>query len=344
MEEGQNKAPNSSHSSPATLDGSKNGPGQANTGGVFVHPNGIVEPGAHVEAGTRVWAFAHVLPGARLGEDCNICDHVFVENDVVIGNRVTVKSGVQLWDGIRLEDDAFIGPNATFTNDLFPRSKQYGEPVKTIVRRGASIGANATILAGVVVGRNAMVGAGAVVTGNVPPNAIVTGNPARIVGYVSSDSPNRIRATPDQEIRDGTRVPAAKIYELPSVADLRGNLSVAEFDEHLPFSPKRYFLVYNVPSQEVRGEHAHRNLHQFLVCIKGSCSVVIDDGTNRDEVVLDRPNLGLHLPPMIWATQYKYTPDAVLMVLASDKYDPNDYIRDYDAYLEEMKQHATQDG
>src|SRR6187431_1820384 len=139
----------------------------------FVHPQALCES-ASIGAHTRVWAFAHVLPGARIGADCNICDHVFIENDVVLGDRVTVKCGVQLWDGLRAGDDVFIGPNATFTNDQFPRSKQRpSEFLRTVVSRKASIGANATILPGVTIGQNAMVGAGAVVTRDVPANAIV---------------------------------------------------------------------------------------------------------------------------------------------------------------------------
>jgi dTDP-4-dehydrorhamnose 3,5-epimerase-like enzyme len=101
----------------------------------------------------------------------------------------------------------------------------------------------------------------------------------------------------------------------------------------LPFEPKRYFIVFDVKSKEVRGEHAHRRLHQFLVCVKGSCSVVVDDGKNREEYQLDQPNLGIYLPPMVWAIQYKYTADAILLVLASDIYDPMDYIRDYDEFI-----------
>jgi UDP-2-acetamido-3-amino-2,3-dideoxy-glucuronate N-acetyltransferase len=114
---------------------------------------------------------------------------------------------------------------------------------------------------------------------------------------------------------------------------LRGSLSVAEIGKGLPFLPRRYFLVYDVPSRETRGEHAHRTIHQFLVCTHGACAVVLDNGQQRQEILLDRPTLGLHIPPMVWATQYKYTSDTVLLVLASAEYDASDYIRDYEEFL-----------
>jgi acetyltransferase-like isoleucine patch superfamily enzyme len=153
-------------------------------GDPFIHPQAIVETTA-VGEDTRIWALAYVLAGARIGRDCNVCSHVFIEGDVVVGDRVTVKSGVQLWDGVRLEDDVFVGPNATFTNDLFPRSKSRPERfLETRVAAGASVGANATILAGVTIGSGAMVGAGAVVTRSVPPKAVVAGNPARVLRYL----------------------------------------------------------------------------------------------------------------------------------------------------------------
>jgi len=302
------------------------------------HANAIVET-ENVGAGTRIWAFVHVLPGALIGADCNLCDHVFIENDVVVGDRVTIKSGVQLWDGVRIEDDVFIGPNATFTNDRFPRSKQYPEKYAvTVIQKGASIGANATILPGVTVGRNAMVGAGSVVTKDIPPNAIVAGNPARIVHYVVQNRSESIQVLKSPEKLESLPVPTAKVIEFPEIFDLRGKLTFAEFPGPLPFEPKRFFLVYEVPGKDVRGEHAHRELHQFLVCIKGSCAVVVDDGQNRCEVALDRPTLGLHVPPMVWATQYKFTSDAVLLVLASDVYKAEDYIRNYEEYLELVSQ------
>jgi UDP-2-acetamido-3-amino-2,3-dideoxy-glucuronate N-acetyltransferase len=131
-------------------------------------------------------------------------------------------------------------------------------------------------------------------------------------------------------------VRGVKLYELPYFADFRGSLSFAEFPGRLPFLPKRYFLTYNVPSREVRGEHAHRQCHQFLVCVAGNCSVIVDDGTKRAETVLDRPTLGIHIPPMIWSVEYKHSPQTVLMVLASDVYQPDDYIRDYDRFRQEL--------
>jgi len=301
--------------------------------GYFRHPNALVESQT-IGPGTRVWAFAHVLPSARIGRDCNICDHVFIENDVVIGDRVTIKCGVQIWDGIALEDDVFVGPNATFTNDRFPRSKHFLEDhPRTVVRKGASIGANATILPGISIGEKAMVGAGAVVVRDVPTNAIVIGNPARITGYVDS-------------VRIAERVPAMgtgipqfgavkgpKVYQMPIVTDLRGSISVGEVGRNLPFVPKRYFTVFNVPGEEVRGAHAHRICHQFLVCVRGRVTVMADDGLSREEILLDTPAVGIHLPPMVWGVQYKYSADAVLLVLASEAYDAQDYIRDYDQFL-----------
>ena len=303
---------------------------------VSIHTHALCES-KHVGAGTRIWAFAHILPNARIGQDCNICDHVFIENDVTLGNRVTVKCGVQLWDGVRLEDDVFVGPNATFTNDIYPRSKKQPPTfASTVVRNGASIGANATILPGLTIGANAMVGAGAVVTRTVPPNAIVAGNPAKIVGYTGTRGPQPAehkRNDSDAFSVQATSVKGVTLHNLREVKDMRGNLSVAEFGDDIPFEAKRFFLVYGVPSLEIRGEHAHRECKQFLIAVKGKVHVVADDGHCRAEFVLDRPNLGLYLPPMTWGIQYRYSPDAVLLVLTSEHYDTADYLRDYDAFL-----------
>jgi carbonic anhydrase/acetyltransferase-like protein (isoleucine patch superfamily) len=256
---------------------------------------------------------------------------------VVIGNRVTIKCGVQIWDGVRLEDDVFIGPNATFTNDAFPRSRPDSWKLETtVVREKASIGAGAIILPGLIIGKNAMVGAGAVVTREVPANAIVVGNPARITGYVSSvksGDAGTFWLGDDMPPVHHSLVRGVTVYRMPIIEDIKGKLSFAEYGQFLPFVTHRYFLVYDVPSREVRGEHAHKELHEFLVCVRGSCAVYVDDGEHREEIVLDAPNVGLHLPPMTWTVQYKYSPDALLLVMASDIYDTDDYIRDYDGYL-----------
>jgi UDP-2-acetamido-3-amino-2,3-dideoxy-glucuronate N-acetyltransferase len=288
----------------------------------FVHELGLCES-TRVGEGTRIWAFAHVLPGAVIGEEVNVCDYVFIENDVVVGDRVTIKCGVQLWDGIRLADDVFIGPNVTFTNDAFPRSKHYPASfATTVVERGASIGGGAVILPGVRIGTGAMVGAGSVVTSDVPAHAVVVGNPATIVRYVEDQRP------------EPPAVPAVTEAAGPTLArDMRGSLMALELESQLPFVPRRFFCVYGVPSRKVRGQHAHRQCHQYLVALAGSVTCLVDDGVSRRTVTLDDPGTGLHIPPMTWGTQYDYSPDAVLAVFASHPYDADDYIRDYQEFV-----------
>lgn len=153
-----------------------------------IHPLSDVQT-PHVGAGTRIWQFCVVLPGARIGKDCNVNAQCLIENDVLIGDRVTVKSGVQLWDGLHIEDDVFIGPNVTFTNDRYPRSRQRPPSFEpTVIRKRASIGANATVLCGVIIGEGAMVGAGSVVTRDVPAGELWVGNPARSRGRAPAPS------------------------------------------------------------------------------------------------------------------------------------------------------------
>lgn len=300
----------------------------------FIHPLADVSAEL-IGAGSRVWQYVVILPGATIGHECNICAHCLIEGDVVIGDRVTVKSGVQLWDGLRVGNDVFIGPNASFANDRFPRSRRRPEKfLQTILEDGASIGAGAIILPGITIGANAMVAAGAVVTRSVPPNAVVVGNPARIVGYVDAEQEASGYLSADRRETGTveTRVAGVGLYQMPRVADIRGSLTVGEFERTIPFAVRRYFMVFDVPSAETRGEHAHRECHQFLICVRGSCAVVADDGHNRQEFLLDKPDVGIHLPPMIWGIQYKYSADAVLLVFASHYYDSADYIRDYSEF------------
>ena len=136
----------------------------------------------NIPSNTNIWQYCVILPNAKIGNNCNICSHCFIENDVVIGNNVTIKCGVQIWDGIEIEDDVFIGANVTFTNDLYPRSKNPDwKLLKTRICKGASIGAGSTILPGIEIGENAMIGAGSVITKNVPAGEVWVGNPARFV-------------------------------------------------------------------------------------------------------------------------------------------------------------------
>ncbi|WP_441280320.1 WxcM-like domain-containing protein [Tardiphaga sp. 862_B3_N1_1] len=289
---------------------------------------------------TTVWQYVVVLAGAQIGSDTNICSHCFIENDVVIGDRVTIKSGVQLWDGLRVGNDVFIGPNVSFTNDKFPRSKRYPDAfLKTRIEDSASIGAGAVILPGVTIGRGAMVGAGSVVTKSIPPHSIVFGSPARIKGYVDSlpnseSGPALPGATPEIGAVECLSVKNVTIHRMERFEDIRGTLSVGNFSSEIPFEPKRYFLVFDVPSIETRGQHAHHRCHQFLICVRGSCSVVVDDGHNRADVRLNSPSKGIYLPPMVWGVQYNFSSDAALLVFASDAYDTNDYIRSYSEFVE----------
>jgi acetyltransferase-like isoleucine patch superfamily enzyme len=168
------------------------------------HPTAITES-TNIGKGTRIWAFVHISKDVHIGTNCNICDHCFIEDTVRIGNNVTVKSGIYMWKGVVIEDNVFLGPNVVFTNDIRPRSKQYKEPITTLIRQGASIGANSTLLAGITVGKYAMTGMGSVVTCNIPDFALYFGNPARFKGWIDEKGNklvkknNNIWESPDGE-------------------------------------------------------------------------------------------------------------------------------------------------
>ncbi len=173
--------------------------------------------------GTNIWQFCIVLPDAQIGCNCNICAHVLIENDVVIGNNVTVKSGVQIWDGVTIEDDVFIGPNVTFTNDLIPRSKQYPHSfAKTIIKRGASIGANSTLVAGHIIGEYAFIGAGSVVTKDVPDYTVWYGNPAVCVGTITKEGV-MIKTNKLNNVKGGGKILLSHNFQLCLLGALRNS-------------------------------------------------------------------------------------------------------------------------
>lgn len=301
--------------------------------GIRLHPASVVET-AEIGAGTSVGAFSRIAAGARIGRRCQIRDHVSVSSGAIVGDDAVLHDGCRVAGGVIVEDGAVLGPGVVTMSSPSPAGGSETRPTRIGTR--AAVGANATIVAGVTIGPRAVVGAGAVVTRNVPADAVVAGNPARITGYAGltpQRPPAPVAQPPQQPGACATRVRGVTFHFLPLVEDLRGNLAIGETGRQVPFEVRRFFLVFGVEDQKIRGEHAHRRLHQFLVCVHGSCHFVADDGENREEFVLDRPNFGLYVPPMIWGVQYKYTPDAVLLVLASDYYDPADYIRDYTEFL-----------
>lgn len=294
-----------------------------------IHSSALCESD-QVGAGSSIQAFAHIAPGVRVGRNCTVGGHAWIGAGAVLGDRVVLEGGARIAEGVRLDDDVFVGPNATIGHD--PSDPGRTGAAVTVILEGARIGANVTILAGLTIGARARLAPGSVVTRSVPANAIVVGNPAQIVGYGSVSETQRVKAG-DEAATRATSVRGVTLHQMREVEDMRGNLSVAELGREVPFEVKRYFLVYGVPNMEVRGEHAHLQCHQFLIAVKGSLHVVADDGRQREEFVLDRPSLGLHLPPMTWGTQDRYSADAVLLVLASHHYDAADYVRNHDRFL-----------
>ncbi len=306
---------------------------------LLVHPTAEVHSDG-VDKSTEVSQFCVIFDGAKIGAGSSVGSHCVIEKNVTIGERVKVNSGVQIWNGISIANDVFIGPNVTFAKDSHMESNQV---FNTVIEDGASIAGGATLMPGITIGKGASIAAGAVVTKSVPANTIVEGNPARVVGYVNGAAETesdkienvvKLNSVPLRGDQASVSLGAsgALVKRLKFVDDLRGNLSVGEFPSDIPFNPKRYFLVFDVPNQEVRGSHAHKECEQFLVCIKGSVNVIVDDGNLRSEVVLDSPDLGVYIPPLVWGTQYGYSEDAVLLVFASHTYDDLDYIRDYDEF------------
>lgn len=245
---------------------------------------------------------------SSVGRDCIISPTAEIEDGVSIGTRAILDA-----DGIR-------------------------------IRSGARLDAGCIIGANVTVGYRAWVRAGSVVLHSVPANAIVEGNPAQVVGYQPTSTKDTVPIPKLIDIHSFNHldrrpcmlpldVGKSALYLMRQVTDPRGSLTVGEVPTEVPFIPKRYFAVYDVPSSELRGEHAHKECEQFLLCLNGSVRVLLDDGLRRCEVILDRPEMGVFMPAMIWGTQYRYSRDTVLLVFASMPYSADDYVRDYEEFM-----------
>lgn len=250
-----------------------------------------------------------------------------------MSTRNTYSSDCIIPAGARIETGVTLGQRVILAGD------------DIVVRSNARLDAACVIGDGVTIGQGAWVRAGAVVLRSIPPNAIVEGNPGHVVGYVECviqgqrPDPRHIDIHNFGNLPRPARIPlevaGSALYLMRSLADTRGSLTVGEVPTEVPFSPARYFVVFGVPSIELRGEHAHKACQQFLICLHGSCRVLLDDGDRRCEVTLDRPDMGIFMPEMIWGTQYRYSPDAVLLVFASQPYEADDYLRTYDEFLAE---------
>jgi len=235
--------------------------------------------------------------------------------------------------GTKIDPTVTIGRGVVFAGDGI------------VIRANARLDAACVIGEGVTIGQGAWVRAGAVVLGSVPANAIIEGNPARVVGYLNRaefdgrPAPRLVEALALGNVERPARVPldvgGAAVYLMRRVVDARGSLTVGEVPTEVPFSPARYFAVFDVPSAELRGEHAHKRCQQFMICVHGSCRVLLDDGHRRCEVLLDRPDMAVFMPEMIWGTQYRYSRDSVLLVFASRPYEQEDYLRTYEEFLSE---------
>lgn len=243
-------------------------------------------------------------------------------------------------------EDAIIPPSAQIADGVTIGARVILAGDGIIVRENARLDAGSIIGRDVVINQGAWVRPGAVVLTTVPPNAIVEGNPAQVVGYTHGKSEHR-RPEPrhidiggfthlERPARIDLGVGGSSLYLMRRITDSRGALTVGEVPTEVPFSPARYFVVFDVPSMELRGEHAHRQCEQFLICLHGSVRVLLDDGFTRCEVTLDRPDMGVFMPAMIWGTQYRYSPDSTLLVFASRPYENDDYIRNYDDFIAEV--------
>lgn len=245
----------------------------------------------------------------------------FIDPIAKIGKNVSISGGVYISDLCEIFNDVVIGPNVTFVNS--DKSKLFNH--KIVISDGVKIGAGSVLYPGVRIGKNTVINPGTVVVESAPPNVELSGNPAKITAFLPQ-RPGNLPA-----LQNGT-VDNVIEKNYKNIMDLRGNLTVLEFNDSIPFLPKRLFYISKVPNEKIRGEHAHIKCQQLLVMGSGKCTVSLDDGRTQQVCKLENIGDSVYVPPMVWAAQYSFTKDALLLVLASEFYDENDYIRNYDEF------------
>jgi UDP-2-acetamido-3-amino-2,3-dideoxy-glucuronate N-acetyltransferase len=288
---------------------------------------------SNVHASSLVGIGVLIDTEAYIGPNCHLEGSIEVESGAIL------KGGITFIGDIVVGRGSIIEPGVCIAAPLYER---VAESTVVHVGNNVHVGAGTVLLKGVTIGHHAWIEPGTVVTQNIPSYAIVGGNPAKITGYVGNSSYQLNNASTLVAFNDKVEVypssvQGVTVHHYARISDLRGDLSVGEFERSVPFQPKRFFIVYDVPSAETRGQHAHMKCQQFLICVAGSVSVVVDDGEHREEVLLNRPNIGLFIPAGIWGIQYKYSTNGTLLVFASEYYDASDYIRNYDNFLKYRK-------
>ena len=271
---------------------------------------------------------AQVGPGVNIAPDAAVGPNCVLRGAISIGARATLGPGVCLGGAAVVAADCRIDAGVKTTEDL-PGDE--GAPL--VLGVGVQVGAGSVLRPGLEIGTGARIEPGSVVTRAVPAHAIVAGNPAVVVGFVTTEPlPTFVDGSGEDVIRSRA-VAGVSFHRFPMVREPRGSLIFSEFGMEVPFVPKRYFMVHDVPPHNLRGTHARETCGELLVCVAGSINAVVDDGLAREEYVLDQPHLGLYIPPLVWATQYKHTPNAILMVFATHHYDAGDYIVDYEGFV-----------
>ena len=301
----------------------------------LIHPTAVCAS-AVIGSKTTIGPYSIVSPETTIGGYCSIGNSVRISGKVSIGNRVSLADGVTLTGPIKIEDDVHIGNNAEIGPDS---ASGFSKSPKTIVEAGAIIGANSRVFPGITIGIQALILEGSKVTTSVESYGVADerGRSLRRPGVVPVRKLDDPIISGVESANYESKVAGVELISLHEARDSRGTLLAFEMSDYLPFTPKRFFTVSSVPEQEKRGIHAHFRCHQFIVPIRGRVQVIVADGTHSEEYLLDSPKTGIYLPPLTWGTQHSFSHDAVILVLASERYERSDYIHHWDDFVQVKK-------